>query len=149
MRCWALFVLLLSTLLCCQPTELIWVFYCFINFPVLPPPELRLEPVVSHSSEVPPPMFNESLNFNSRPSYIDLFSVCPPPPLPEFLLLIIFFFFVFEDSVFFFNREGGGGGSTNVEWKPIHFMLNLDLSFFLLSSCNPSWIKRILPPVGS
>ena len=32
-----LFVLLLSTLLCCQPTELIWVFLFHI-FPILPPP---------------------------------------------------------------------------------------------------------------
>ena len=36
----ALFVLLLSTLVCCQPTELIWAFL-FINFFVLsPPPQL-------------------------------------------------------------------------------------------------------------
>mgnify|MGYP003571741546 CR=1 FL=1 len=37
---WAWFVLLLSTLVCCQPTELIWVsfFIYFINFTILPPP---------------------------------------------------------------------------------------------------------------
>ena len=36
---WALFVLLLSTLVCCQPTELIWVFlfHKFSNF--TPPPQ--------------------------------------------------------------------------------------------------------------
>ena len=33
----ALFVLLFATLVCCQPTELIWGFCCFINFPILPP----------------------------------------------------------------------------------------------------------------
>ena len=35
--CLALFVLLLSTLVYCQPTELIWVFF-FINFQFYPPP---------------------------------------------------------------------------------------------------------------
>ena len=34
---WALFVLLLSTLMSCQPTGLILSFFCFINFPILPP----------------------------------------------------------------------------------------------------------------
>ena len=34
---WALFVLLLSTLECCQPTELIWVFFLLI-FLFYPPP---------------------------------------------------------------------------------------------------------------
>ena len=27
----------LSTVVCCQPTELIWVFFCFINFPIILP----------------------------------------------------------------------------------------------------------------
>ena len=36
---WALFVLLLSTLLCCQLTELIWAFG--LNFPILLPPPPR------------------------------------------------------------------------------------------------------------
>ena len=31
------FILLLSTLVCCQPTELILGFFCFINFPMLHP----------------------------------------------------------------------------------------------------------------
>ena len=35
---WALFVLLFSTLVCCQPTELIWVFLFHIYFPILLPP---------------------------------------------------------------------------------------------------------------
>ena len=34
----ALFVLLLSTFVCCQPTELIWIFFCFIKFSILLPP---------------------------------------------------------------------------------------------------------------
>ena len=39
-----LFVLLLSTLMCCQPTELIWAFFCFINFPIiLPPPQAQIK----------------------------------------------------------------------------------------------------------
>ena len=44
MRCcrsdWALFVLLFSTFVCFQPTELIWGFFCFINFPFYSPPPL-------------------------------------------------------------------------------------------------------------
>ena len=35
---WALFVLLLSTFVCCQPTELIVGFFVFINFQFYPPP---------------------------------------------------------------------------------------------------------------
>ena len=37
---WALFVLLFSTLMCCQPTELIWafLFHKFSNFIPPPPP---------------------------------------------------------------------------------------------------------------
>ena len=35
---WALFVSLLLTLMCCQPTGLILGSFCFINFPILPPP---------------------------------------------------------------------------------------------------------------
>ena len=27
-----------EALVCCQPIELIWAFFCFINFPILPPP---------------------------------------------------------------------------------------------------------------
>ena len=44
---WALFVLLFSTLVCCQPTELIWGFFCFMNFPILPPPPALHKPVPS------------------------------------------------------------------------------------------------------
>ena len=51
---WALFVLLLSTLVCCQPTELIWAFFCFINFPILPPPpSLRVTSQRTNSQVVP------------------------------------------------------------------------------------------------
>ena len=42
---WALFVLLLLTLVCCQPTKLIW---CFINFPILPPPPPPFHPALPH-----------------------------------------------------------------------------------------------------
>ena len=35
---WALFALLLSTLVCCQPTELILSFFLFHKFFILPPP---------------------------------------------------------------------------------------------------------------
>ena len=47
---WALFVLLLSTLVCCQPTELIWVFlfHKFHNF--TPPPPLPAVHVINWMS---------------------------------------------------------------------------------------------------
>ena len=32
------FILFLSTVVCCQPTELILGFFFFHNFPILPPP---------------------------------------------------------------------------------------------------------------
>ena len=35
---WALFVLFLSTLVCCQPIELIWVFFLFHKFSNFTPP---------------------------------------------------------------------------------------------------------------
>ena len=35
---WPGLCLLLSTLVCCQPSDLIFGFFCFKNFPVLPPP---------------------------------------------------------------------------------------------------------------
>ena len=43
---WALFVLLISTLMCCQPTELIWgfLFHTFSIFPP-PPPKPLFDPV--------------------------------------------------------------------------------------------------------
>ena len=34
---WFLLLLFLSTLVCCRPTKLIWLF-CFINCPIYPPP---------------------------------------------------------------------------------------------------------------
>ena len=40
-QAWVLLALLLSSLVCCQPIELILGFcFCFINFPILPPPPL-------------------------------------------------------------------------------------------------------------
>ena len=44
---WSFFVLLFLTLVCCQTTELIRVFFCFINFSILlPPPPPAPDPLM-------------------------------------------------------------------------------------------------------
>ena len=53
-----LFVLLLSSLVCCQPTDLIRaLFFCFINYPILLPPPLPLQ----DGSKPRPSPFNAGL----------------------------------------------------------------------------------------
>ena len=59
---WALFVLLLSTLVCCQPKELIWAFFffCFLNYLILLPQISIFTPIF----------------------FIEIFFVLPPPVDP-------------------------------------------------------------------
>ena len=69
----ALFVLLLSTLVCCQPTELIWAF-CFINFPLIPPSlSFHHRPALSRlgpRAALNGPQVAPLLHWGSRPPYL-------------------------------------------------------------------------------
>ena len=67
---WSLFVLLLSTLVCCQPTELILCLFCYINCPIIPPPQCFLSCF----------MLQISVRDFLPIVFIEISFISPPPP---------------------------------------------------------------------
>ena len=112
-----LFVLLLSTLVCCQPTELIWVF-CFINFPILhPPPHHRTPTVLLNRT-------TSRILRKARPCQL-------PPPGPERPRLNV-------RGGWIWFREGGYSPSYHTQNKYGSFTLHQTLLSNSFTVCNKS-----------
>ena len=122
MRCcrsaWALFVLLLSTLVCCQPTELIWCFFfCFITFPILlppPPPGYRNDANQENTGKFRLPLQRVELCERVKVVVFTLRLVLHCGPAPSSLFLSFHFSFSFIIFVLTLeNKTDFVGNRTN------------------------------------